>query len=203
MNRKLAGSRYEALKRLGADLIEDYALSYPLEPDEVAAALGVSVERHSWKLPEVARLCSTTDGYTLPVAGDSGLKFQVHLNDAAAPLRQRFTLAHELAHVWLDHPRSGSALTNDEMEGEANFLASYLLAPDILVSMWLPELTVAGIATTFMMSIEAAGFAHKRVMRTLNRELPWQPHDQRILSAASRRTSGQVLMHSREQGVLV
>ena len=41
MTRKLAYRRYEELKSLAADLIEDYALSYPLDPFELAATLGV------------------------------------------------------------------------------------------------------------------------------------------------------------------
>ena len=41
MSRKLTSRRYEEVKALGADLIEDYELVYPLEPFEIADVLGV------------------------------------------------------------------------------------------------------------------------------------------------------------------
>ena len=41
VSRKLTSRRYEEVKALGADLIEDYELVYPLEPFEIADVLGV------------------------------------------------------------------------------------------------------------------------------------------------------------------
>ena len=41
MSRILTSRRYEEVKALGADLIEDYELAYPLEPFEIADVLGV------------------------------------------------------------------------------------------------------------------------------------------------------------------
>jgi len=51
VSRKLPYRRYEELKSLAADLIEDYALSYPLDPFEIAATLGVHVTVHEFGLP--------------------------------------------------------------------------------------------------------------------------------------------------------
>lgn len=50
MSRKLTSSRYEEVKALGADLIEDYELVYPLEPFEIADVLGVHVAIHFGRL---------------------------------------------------------------------------------------------------------------------------------------------------------
>ena len=66
MTRKLPYRRYEELKSLAADLIEDYELSYPLDPFEVAATLGMHVTVHEFGLPPAAWFCGTTDGYTTP-----------------------------------------------------------------------------------------------------------------------------------------
>lgn len=99
--------RYEELKSLAADLVEDYSLSYPLDPFEIAATLGVHVTVHQFGLPNAARFCGTTDGYTTPAQSAHGVKFKVHLNGATSRLRRRFTLMHEIAHIWLDHPRAG------------------------------------------------------------------------------------------------
>lgn len=91
------------------------------------------------------------------------------VNDSAPTLRQCFTLVHEIAHVWLDHLRADASLTDELAEGEANFLAGYLLAPDALVITWAPELTIWTIAEAFHISEDAAKVAHARVLRALNR----------------------------------
>jgi len=41
VSRQLTPRRYEEVKALGADLIADYELVYPLEPFEIADVLGV------------------------------------------------------------------------------------------------------------------------------------------------------------------
>lgn len=187
MSRRLPSSRYEQLKTLAADFIEDYALVYPLDPFEMADALGVQVIIHTDGLPPVAERFSTSDGYTEPVASRPGWKYRIHVNGATPPLRQRFTLVHELAHVWLDHLRAGASLTDELAEGEANFLAGYLLAPDALVIMWAPELSTWRIAEAFQISEDAAKVAHARVFRARNKEAIGQPHDQRIAASATRR----------------
>ena len=51
MSRKLTSRRYEEVKALGADFIEDYELVYPLEPFEIADFLGVHVAIHTEGLP--------------------------------------------------------------------------------------------------------------------------------------------------------
>lgn len=62
MSRMLSHRRYEELKALGADLIEDYALAYPLDPFEIADLMGVHVTVHEHGLPPAAAwFCSTTD----------------------------------------------------------------------------------------------------------------------------------------------
>ena len=186
MTRKLPYRRYEELKSLAADLIEDYALSYPLDPFELAATLGVHVTVHEFGLPSTAWLCGTTDGYTTPVQSAHGLTFKVHLNGATSLLRRRFTLMHEIAHIWLDHPRADETKCENVTEAEANFLAAYLLAPDALVVAWVQDLTVAGIAQQFRVSDESAGIVHHRVMRMLNGNAGRRSYDRRIASSAVR-----------------
>ncbi|MFM8855890.1 MAG: ImmA/IrrE family metallo-endopeptidase [Actinomycetota bacterium] len=186
MTRKMPYRRYEELKSLAADLIEDYSLSYPLDPFEIAATLGVHVTVHQSGLPNAARFCGTTDGYTTPAQSAHGVKFKVHLNGATSRLRRRFTLMHEIAHIWLDHPRAGETWCENVAEAEANFLAGYLLAPDALVLDWVQDLTVAGIAREFQVSDAAAGIIHHRVLRMLNGNNGRRCYDRRIASSAVR-----------------
>lgn len=187
MNRMLPHHRYEQLKSLAADLIEDYALCYPMDPFEIAAMLGVHVTVHGFGLPPSASFCSTNDGYTVALLSAHGPKCQIHLNGVKPVLRQRFTLMHEISHIWLDHLHGDSMADAQEQEAEANFLASYLLAPDWLVLAWVPELTVTGIAEKFQVSKEAAGLIHGRVLRMLNTGARRRDYDRRIESAGMTR----------------
>jgi len=186
VTRKLRHHQYERLKSLAADLIEDYGLSYPLQPFAIAELLGVQVTIHPLGLPLTARLCDTDDGYTEAVTSDYGTKFQIHLSGTKPPLRQRFTVMHEIAHIWGDHLRPGRSIERETAEAEANFLAGYLLAPDALITAWVPELDIATIAAVFQMSEEAAGIAHGRVVRAHTRNALGRSHDLRIVASARR-----------------
>lgn len=69
----------------------------------------------------------------------------VGINADHHPVRQRFTLAHELGHLHLDHqPRVELASdvfgsSTDPQEVEANYFAAELLAPRQAVTAWLEE----------------------------------------------------------------
>ncbi len=89
MTRKLTHQRYEQLKKLGANFIEDYALCYPLEPLVIAEFRGVRVSIHHRGLPAVALFCDTIDGYTVCVQSRRGPKFHIHVSGLTGRLRQR------------------------------------------------------------------------------------------------------------------
>lgn len=187
MSRKLQHTHYERLKSFAADLIEDYELSYPLQPLTIADLVGVKVTVHSQGLPAAAWYCGTDDGYTEVVQSPHGLKHQIHLNGTKPAIRQRFTTMHEIGHVLAEHLVFDRPLTHEVAEAEANFLAGYLLAPDALINAWVPELTIAGVAGVFQISVEAARLAHARVIRAKTRNVLGSPNDVRILAAATRR----------------
>lgn len=187
MRRILSHHRYEQLKGLAADFIEDYALCYPLDTFEIAAVLGLHVAVHAGGLPPAASFCSTDDGYTVALLSAHGPKYQIHLNGVKPSLRQRFTLMHEISHVWLGHLHNDGLVEHHQQEAEANFFASYLLAPDQLVLAWVPELTVEGIAEKFQVSREAARLIHGRVLRMLNTGARRRDYDRRIASAGAQR----------------
>ncbi|WP_297004227.1 ImmA/IrrE family metallo-endopeptidase [uncultured Corynebacterium sp.] len=110
----------------------------------------------------------TRDGYTIVTWSDHGPCFTIHLNADMPVNRRRFTLAHELGHILLDHFLSTCTLDVEEQEGAANYFASCLLAPVARVLM-LPEVTVAAVADTFVLSSGAAKHAHNRALRAMNR----------------------------------
>jgi len=71
---------------------------------------------------------------------------KVNKNDSAR--RQRFTVAHELAHYLLHRDQIGDGIEDDVLyrstltdtrEAQANRLAADLLMPDVLVSEWIDK----------------------------------------------------------------
>lgn len=142
----------------------------PIDPERVAKWLGIKVDR-------------------IPFEGDlSGILVRnatqvvIGVNKFNAPVRQRFTIAHELGHYALEHrgemfvdeavlnKRDGrSSIAIDPQEIEANNFAAALLMPKHLVvselKERLPSLGDAGrdsliraMAAHFKVSEQAMGF---------------------------------------------
>lgn len=187
MTRLLKHARYEELKTAAGDLVEDYELTYPLDPRDIALTLGIRISVYSDWHPVFESLCKSRDGFTSRTRGSSGWKFVSHINGAMAPSRQRFTIMHEISHILLDHFLERGVTDPETAEAEANFLAGYLLAPDVLIVMWEPGLTIEDIARTFDISEEAAAHSHRRVLRAINRGALESEYDQRIANSASLR----------------
>lgn len=192
MRPRLSRERYNDLKIAAADLIEDYGLAYPLEPREIADILGAQIVEYRHGLPDLASALRTQDGFTESNITEYGYSFRIHLNSAQPAIRQRFTITHECGHIWLDHLIENAHNSHEIMEIEANFFASYLLAPDVLIQRWLPDFTITAIASQFSLSTEAATNAHRRYVNALNLGVIGQAHDLRIASSARRRTSDKV-----------
>ena len=102
----------------------------PVDPIEIAAFLSVAVVRKDFSEDISGVLVRKGSGATIAVSASDG------------PLRQRFTVAHEIGHLFLEHKgevfidkqvvnrRDGnSSLAIDEQEIEANQFAASLLMP--------------------------------------------------------------------------
>lgn len=190
MTRKLRYSQYEKIKQIIGDLVEDYGTSYPVDLTTLLDHLKITVIEHHGDFTGRGAGVHTRDGYTVVTESPLGICFTIHLNADMPPTRQRFTLAHELGHIILDHFLSTCTLTNEEQEGAANFFAGYLLAPDVRI-LALPEFTVDAIAAAFALSHEAAGRAHARAMKTLNRHRAPALYDTQLSAAEHRSLPGQ------------
>lgn len=102
----------------------------------------------------------------------------IGINADHHPVKQRFTLAHELGHVTLDHaPRVEladdlfGAPATDPQEVEANYFAAELLAPRAAVRAWVADALpsdavdaagVARLAVTFGIALPTACFRLER-----------------------------------------
>lgn len=123
------------LRRLPAELrrlIESYQRSAPVDLRGLAAALGLKVK--------AATLSPGISGEIRP-DGEGGYIVRVNRHDSKG--RQRFTVAHEIAHLLLHRELIGSGISDDALyrsslsdaiEAEANRLASDIVMPSELVS---------------------------------------------------------------------
>jgi len=154
---------HEARRSLGLDELRPVQ-----ELLDVVEDLGVPVLVDRFEQPDVA-------GVLLRRA--EGDRF-VAVNADHGPVRQRFTLAHELGHIQLGHqPRLDMAADvfdrgRDPQEFEANYFAAEFLAPRLGVLSWLErhDLTRrAGEAVTVAKLALAYGVAYKTACIRLER----------------------------------
>lgn len=132
MRKNLSARRCEELRTLAADLIEDFGVTeYPLGIWDLLRRLGVRLIPYS-ALPAWLRKWTIRcypDAVTIFPEDFNPARTIVFYNDAVSRGHVRFTLAHELAHLVLQHSGTGE----DIYEHESDFLANYLLGPAPLV----------------------------------------------------------------------
>lgn len=126
--------RYEEIRTIVVDLIEDWGISeYPFSVWSLLVKMGISTIPFS-SLPEGARqelLDYQLDAITLYSQDFNPRRTTIFYNDIGCSReRIRFTVAHELGHLVLMHPDTGDEI----YEQEANFFANYLLVPAPLIS---------------------------------------------------------------------
>jgi Zn-dependent peptidase ImmA (M78 family) len=142
--------------------------TWPVKPVPIAKALGLRVFRISGWPDTVSGLIrrDPEDG------GDSG--FAVYVNGRHAMVRQRFTIAHEIAHFVLHRELIGDGIVEDGLnraeglsnmvEAQANRFAARLLMPDHLIAaaqesgrVTIPQLADAFNVSRDAMSIRILG----------------------------------------------
>jgi Zn-dependent peptidase ImmA (M78 family) len=111
------------------DILRRFTAEYPVKVGELAQALGLTVVRAPLQ-PKISGLIKPSD------RADSG--FEIHVNKYESPERQRFTVAHEIAHFLLHRDDIGSGVVDSIMyrsnltsrkEAEANKLAADIVMP--------------------------------------------------------------------------
>ena len=134
--------------------------SLPVDPAEIARRRGVEVKPLNGP--------SSDSGWFLFVEG----KPTIFYNQYESANRQRFTIAHELAHYELEHgprPRDSAAAFNlynfDPVESEANRFAAELLMPESWVRWYVDNATVSvtALANAFQVSEVAMKYRLKNL----------------------------------------
>lgn len=141
---------------LSVEIVGRFLSKAPVDLKAMGQALGLQIETCWFDDPDVAGKIER-----------SGRDYTVSINALDNPRRQRFTLAHEIAHYVLHRDLIGDGITDrglyrsrlsDALETQANRYAANLLMPGPLVrAAWRDgEKSLSGIAKLFNVSAEAA-----------------------------------------------
>ncbi len=155
----LSPSRYEELNREVADLMETYGVGRcPLDVFALASRMGVVLRPYS-SIPLAKRqafLHASKDAFTIaPGEYEVDTTF-ICYNQNANKGRMKQSIAHEIAHIWLEHPSD-----DEPYETEAEYFAAYMLAP-IPIIIKLKLASAPEVRNCFQISYEAARIALER-----------------------------------------
>jgi hypothetical protein len=129
-----------------AQSLNQYTATFPVKVGELAAALGLKVVTAPLE-PKISGLIQPN--------GDTPSGFEIKVNKYDSPERQRFTIAHEIAHYLLHRDSIGSGVIDNVLyrsnltsrkEVEANRLAAMIVMPVALVAREAKRLGGAGRA---------------------------------------------------------
>jgi hypothetical protein len=126
------------------DTLEAHQLEAPVKLSTIAKALGVTLR--------ASTLPAGVSGEIRPAGSPGEFTIKVNRHDGAR--RQRFTIAHELAHYLLHRDQIGSGIEDDALyrsslsdtrEAEANRLAADILMPSRLIEEELASAKALGV----------------------------------------------------------
>ncbi|WP_188237310.1 ImmA/IrrE family metallo-endopeptidase [Sphingopyxis sp. LK2115] len=145
-----------------AEIVRRYTSCFPVKVGELANELGLKVVR--------APMPPKISGLIQPCA-DAPAGFEIRVNKYEMPERQRFTVAHEIAHYLLHRDDIGAGVVDSIMyrsnltsrkETEANRLAADIVMPAKVVGRELERIgghrtddAVEKLASLFRVSIPA------------------------------------------------
>lgn len=126
---ELPYDRREPIERAVVRLYEEYGVrSLPLDPFDLARNMKIDVVAYQNLTNDssVLKTLEQTSGDGFTLFDPSRMRYRILYNSdysAASMTRRRFTIAHEIGHIWLEHSDSS------RNELEADYFAGYLLAP--------------------------------------------------------------------------
>jgi Zn-dependent peptidase ImmA (M78 family) len=137
------------------DIIKKHQQQLPVDVIAIANEIGIKVYKVDWE-ENISGMIKKNEN------GDCA----IYVNGRHVPQRQRFTIAHELAHYILHRPQIGDGIADDAMyrsglsnhvEAEANALAADILMPrDKVNELWKdPNSSLRSIAIKFDVSDQA------------------------------------------------
>lgn len=150
--------KYKQARNASWQCLIDYKInSLPVKVSQIAKQADITLLKNS----AVNLLHQNESGTTL-MQND---KLYIVYADEQSPQRCRFTIAHELGHIFLGHlfkADGNGFLKTDEAEHSANVFARDLLAPACVLHE-LQALTAAAISDLCDISLEAATYRAERM----------------------------------------
>ncbi|WP_165772113.1 ImmA/IrrE family metallo-endopeptidase [Niveispirillum lacus] len=142
-----------------SDVIASHQRSVPVDPFKIAKDLGIAVFFDYGMDKNIAGKIKRVKSKEI-IDG-----FQIFINAKDAPSRQRFTLAHEIAHYVLHRDLIGDEVVDsalyrsplgDQLETQANRLAAEILLPAQAVRAQVSVATSLGALAEYFKVSEAA-----------------------------------------------
>lgn len=150
--------KYKQARNASWQCLIDYKInSLPVKVSQIAKQSDITLLKNS-----VANLLSKNESGITLVQDD---KLYIVYADEQSPQRCRFTIAHELGHIFLGHlfSKDGNGFaTTDDAECSANVFARDLLAPACVLHE-LHATNAAAIANLCDISLAAATYRAERI----------------------------------------
>lgn len=152
---------YPKLDEDAINLRIDYGFfEYGIDVFELARYIGMTLIPYSSLSEEKRSAIKATndlnDGFTVMRHSDGGWDFLTYYNDNLPLVRQRFTIAHEIKHVFYREENS-----TEKDEALADHFARELLAPSCLVMFLMENHSVSELCNFFNISVQATQNAVK------------------------------------------
>lgn len=157
---RLSDERYEEIKEEVADVYEELHITkFPVKCMEVCKGLGITLKSYNQfderTFSSVIR--ASEDGIVFKMDNH----YRIFYNPSKRTERIRSTVFHEIGHIRLRH-----LIHDEENEAEANFFASYFLAPPPLINYFnlkYEEEIMEKFWTTFSLANYALGRFNRRI----------------------------------------
>lgn len=164
--------RYEQIKHEVVDMYEECEIStFPIDCFDIASKLYYILVPYSKLNDYQLRLAMeySSEGFSvLRKVPETGMyRYYIFYNDYNSYERQRWTIFHEIGHIYLGHHLPDCTLTRDEQESEANFFAKYSIAPPPLINTAKCD-SPWEIAATFFVSEQASVYIFIYFQKWLN-----------------------------------
>lgn len=167
------------------EMLKDYGRAmYPMSIGKVAEALGIDIVPYSSLDERERRLALAASGDAFGIHNADFTIAKIVVNDMTGSYynRSRFSGAHEVGHIHLEHKED-----TPNRETEADYYAGYLLAPHPLI-LTIPK--GASIADRFGISQPCADFAYDQAQNRLREGGAWRPHEKWLIENATWRGGG-------------
>lgn len=152
----------DATNSATSDIIARHQRTLPVDPTKIAQDLGIKVYFDFSMGKEIA-------GKIKKISSQNGVGYEIIVNAKDSKNRQRFTIAHEIAHFLLHRDLIGDEIEDsalyrsslgDHLERQANRLAAEILLPAVEIRRLIREIgsvptTVSALAARFNVSEEA------------------------------------------------